>query len=110
MVKTAGAEVLTQPIGQSLVLPEDDAFDHATAHAAESGDRGARQPRVEPIGHAAEPATPTDDAPLLRAEHRVDPVMSQPSALVEAVRRAPRGAELTDQRKAGSLRRRAAER
>ena len=110
MVEAAGTKVLAQTVGQTLVLAEHDALDHAPAHAGDARDGGAGKPRVQPVADAGEPAAPSDDAPALRPQHCVDPMPTEPGALVEAVREAARGPEHPDQRKAGSLRRCAAER
>ena len=110
MVEAAGAKVLAQPVRQAFILPQHDAFDHAAAHAGEAGDRAAGKPRMQPVGHALEPASPSDDAPLLRAQHRMDPVPAEPGALVEPMRRPARGAQLPYQSEARTEWRCAAER
>ena len=94
-------------------------LDRPRTIASMTSRRSPLRPRaLSPASHrstsVAEPvdaAAPADDAPRpLRAKDDVDSLPPQPRRLVEAVRRASRGAKLREQRDVGALRRRAAER
>lgn len=74
VVEPARAEVLLQRRGQALVLTENDALEHGAPLAAQARDGVAREPRVQPVGDAAEAAAPADHTPRVGAQDRVHPV------------------------------------
>ena len=108
VVEAGGAEALLERVRETAVLAEHDSLDHAAAFSREPGRAVAREPGVQPVGDAAEPAAPADPAPGVGAQHDVHAVAAQPGSLVEAVRRPARRTQHAEHRQARALRRRPA--
>src|SRR5439155_11996655 len=69
---------------QPLVLTEHHAFEDRAALAVKVAAERSGHPGMEAVGDAAESPAPSDLTPAVSAQDDVDPVATQPGALIEA--------------------------
>ncbi len=60
MIEPGGAEVVAEILRETFVVTEDDTGDDRPPLTSEAGRERAVEPRAQPIGKAAEPASGSD--------------------------------------------------
>ena len=87
VVEAGCPEVAPRGDREVLVLAEHDPEHDAAADAARAATDRALDALAEAVAQAEDPAPVTHETPVVRSEHDVDPLPSEPGALVEAVLR-----------------------
>ena len=87
MIEAGGPEVLTQLLGEALVVAEHDTEQHAPALAPQVAADRAPERSMHAITDPAEATTVSDQSPPVSGQHNVDAPASQPGLLVEPVAR-----------------------
>ena len=100
VVEARRAEAREQRVAETLRPAEHDRLDDRSTLAVQAVRAVGREPALQPVADAADPAAPADDAPLLGAQHDVDALAAKPRRFVEAVRRPARQLQDPDERKA----------
>ena len=110
MVEAGAAEARLQPVAETGVVAEHHSFQDRAPLSREAGCGTAPEPRAQAVAHRAEAAAPADDMPFVDAQHDVDSLTPQPTALVEAVLRGTRQSYDAEQAHDGALGRRSSQR
>ena len=103
-------EVLTDILGQALVLAEDDAEDECALHPVRATPDGVLDSVAQAVTEARDAAAASDLTPAAAPEDHVDPLAREPGALVEAVLGTAWLRHAHDRLQDGAARRRAADR
>ena len=90
VVEAGCPEVVTQALGNCLVVSEHDAGENGTALARGTAGQRTFHVCAEVILDRCEAAASSGRTPAVSAQHDVDAVAPQPRPLVEAVLRASR--------------------